>query len=151
MGVTERVYFSDQERFSSMLDADLPSNAFHPASLDILYSSEGLDELQQGGDDRIIDFISDFLDCDCDEAPFCGHPEVKFIHYLMELRREGYEPGGMVDRVESDYGLFMYPGDVLEFLDSSVRNLEAIEEIAETLGENDISEGARDLQRDLIE
>ncbi len=75
----------------------------------------------------VLDFAEAFLDCDCEDNLHSGYPERQFIEYLLELRAQGLGPDAIVDVMSDDYMVYAYPGDVLSFLDDSVRTFEAVE------------------------
>jgi superfamily II helicase len=49
-----------------------------------------------------------------------------------------------------DYMLYAYPGDVLSFLDDSVRTLEAVETLADVDGREAVADRARRRRQDLV-
>jgi superfamily II helicase len=49
-----------------------------------------------------------------------------------------------------DYMLYAYPGDVLSFLDDSVRTLEAVETLADVDGRGDVAAEAREKRESLL-
>ncbi len=149
MAVTDKIYVKNHRRISSQLDASIPRGAFHGATLDILFSGEGLANLDDATRDRALAFAEDFLDCDCQDNPHCGHPERKFISYLMDLRAQGLNPDTMVDVMTDDYLLYAYPGDIRSFLDDSIRTLEAIEELADVDGHSEAAADARERKHEL--
>ena len=71
------------------------------------------------------------------------------MQYLLELREGGLGPDAIVDVMTDDYLVYAYPGDVLSFLDDSVRTLEAIEELANVEGDGSMSERSRQKKRSL--
>lgn len=150
MAITDRVYVKNARRLSSQMDRNMPRNIFHGAALDILYNTDEIENLDSATRDQLIDFVTDFLDCDCDDAPYCGCAERKFIRHVIDLRRQGMSPSRIVESLEAEYGLYAYEGDVLDFLDTTVRSLEAVEEIADTLAEYETEEEARRLRDDVV-
>ncbi|WP_267641104.1 DUF5814 domain-containing protein [Haloarchaeobius amylolyticus] len=131
MAITDKIYVKNHRQLSSQLDTNIPKGAFKGATLDILFNGgENLDKLDETTRERVLDFAQDFMDCGCDNAPYCGHPERKFISYLLELRAQGLSPSAIVDVMGDDYMVYAYEGDVLSFLDDGVRTLEAMEELA---------------------
>ncbi|MCX2818411.1 DUF5814 domain-containing protein [Haladaptatus sp. F3-133] len=150
MAITDRVYVKNARRLSSRMDRNMPRNVFSGAALDILYSTDEIEKLDAGTRDALLEFVTDFMDCDHDNAPYCGCPERKFVRHLIELRREGMSPSRIVEALEAEYGLYAYEGDVLDFLDTSVRSLEAIEEVADTLAEYETRDEARRLRDDIV-
>jgi len=150
VAITDRVYVKNARRLSRRMDRNMPRNVFSGAALDILYNTDEIEHLDAGTRDQLLNFVTDFLDCDCDDAPYCGCPERKFIRHVIELRREGRSPSGIVDSLSADYGLYAYEGDVLDFLDTAVRSLEAVEEVADTLAEYEKRDEARRVRDDVV-
>ncbi|WP_299233726.1 DUF5814 domain-containing protein [Natronomonas sp.] len=138
MAITDKIYVKNHRQLASQLDTSFPKGAFSGATLDVLFSGDGIAKLDEASRDRVLEFAEDFLDCDCQSHPHCGCPERKFIAYLLELRAEGLGPDAIVDVMGDDYMLYAYPGDVLSFLDDSVRTLEAAERLADVDGRRDV-------------
>ncbi|EMA30585.1 DUF5814 domain-containing protein [Halobiforma nitratireducens] len=149
MAITDKIYVKNHRQLSSQLETNIPKGAFKGATLDLLFQGEGLEKLDDATRERVLDFSSDFLDCDCDNNPYCGCPERKFVRYLLELRAQGLGPDAIVDVMTDDYMVYAYPGDVLSFLDDAVRTLEAAEGLARVDGEGDKQEQIRQAKRNL--
>lgn len=143
MAITDKIYVKNHRQISSQLDTNIPKGAFKGATLDILFQGDGLQKLDEATRDRVLDFAEDFLDCDCQSNPYCGCPERKFMRYLLELREGGLGPDAIVDVMTDDYLVYAYPGDVLSFLDDSVRTLEAVEELATVEGDDSMEARSR--------
>jgi len=122
---TDKIYVKNHRNNASQLETNIPKGAFAGATLDMLFTGDGLSKLDSTTQDRILDFAEDFLDCDCQANPYCGCAEEKFMRYVLELRAEGLGPQAIVDVMSDDYMVYAYTGDVLSFLDNSVRQLEA--------------------------
>jgi superfamily II helicase len=150
VAITDKIYIKNHQQLSSQLETSFPKSAFSGATLDILFQGEGLAKLDDATQDRVLDFAEDFLDCDCQANPHCGCAEEKFVRYLLELREQGLGPDAIVDVMGDDYMLYAYPGDVLSFLDSSVRTLEAVETLADVEGKHDAAKQAQQLRGDLV-
>ncbi len=149
VAITDKIYVKNHRQLSSQLETSIPKGAFKGATLDILFQGEGLEKLDDATRDRVLDFASDFLDCGCENNPYCGCPERKFIRYLLDLRAQGLGPDAIVDVMSDDYMLYAYSGDILSFLDSAVRTLEAAEGLAEVEGDRESLEEIRRTKRDL--
>ena len=149
MAITDKIYVKNHRQLSSQLETNIPKGAFKGATLDILFQGEGLEKLDDATRDRVLDFAQDFLDCACDDNPYCGCPERKFIRYLLELRAQGLGPDAIVDVMSDDYMLYAYSGDVLSFLDDGVRTLEAAEGLARVEGANEKCDEIRDTKHEL--
>ncbi|MFB6119453.1 DUF5814 domain-containing protein [Halosegnis sp.] len=149
MAITDKIYLKNHRQIATQLETSIPKSAFAGATLDLLFQGEELANLDDATQDRVLEFATDFLDCDCQSNPHCGHPERKFIRYLLELREQGLGPDAIVDVMGDDYSLYAYPGDVLSFLDDSVRALEAIEELADVDGHEATAAEARERRQRL--
>jgi superfamily II helicase len=150
VAITDKIYVKNHRQIASQLETSIPKGAFSGATLDILYQGDGLAKLDDATRDRVLEFAEDFLDCDCEANPHCGHPEEKFVDYLLELRAQGLGPDAIVDVMGDDYMLYAYPGDILSFLDNSVRTLEAVEALADVDENAEMADEARRLRRDLV-
>ena len=149
MAITDKIYVKNHRQIGSQLETNIPKGAFKGATLDMLFQGENLAQLDDTTQERVLDFAEDFLDCDCQSNPYCGCAERKFMRYLLELREQGLGPDAIVDVMTDDYMVYAYPGDVLGFLDDSVRTLEAVEELADVEGDDDAESTAREKKRAL--
>ncbi|QDX40352.1 DUF5814 domain-containing protein [Salarchaeum sp. JOR-1] len=149
MAFPDKVYVKNHRQVVSQLDANFPKGAFHGATLDVLFSGSNLDQLNEATQERVLDFAKDFLDCNCESNPYCGHPERKFIQYVLDLRAQGLDPESIVDVMTEDYMVYAYPGDVYSFLDDAVRTLEAVEELAAVDGNPEAERRASEKKREL--
>jgi superfamily II helicase len=149
VAVTDKIYVKNHRQVAAQLDASIPRSAFSGATLDRLFTGE-LDKLDDATRDRAHAFAEDFLDCDCESNPYCGHPERKFVRYLLELRAEGFGPDAIVDVMGEDYGLYAYSGDVLSFLDGAVRTLEAAESLTDVEERSETHREIREARESLL-
>jgi superfamily II helicase len=149
VAITDKIYIKNHRQLASQLETNFPKSAFSGATLDLLFRGENLAKLDDATQERVLDFATDFMDCNCQSNPHCGHPEEKFVRYLLELREGGLGPDAIVDAMGADYMLYAYPGDVLSFLDDSVRTLEAVEELADVEEEREVAEEAKEKKRRL--
>jgi superfamily II helicase len=150
VAITDKIYVKNHRQLASQLETSFPKGAFKGATLDILFQGEGLAKLTEASRDRVLEFAEAFLDCDCQANPHCGCAERKFTRYLLELREQGLGPQSVVDVMGDDYMLYAYPGDVRNFLDDSIRTLEAVEALAEVDGQGDVAAKARQKRDDLV-
>ncbi|MDZ7850016.1 MAG: DUF5814 domain-containing protein [Halodesulfurarchaeum sp.] len=150
MAITDKIYVKNHRQLASQLEVSFPKNAFSGATLDLLFAGRGLEKLDEANREKVLDFAEDFLDCTCDSNPYCGHPERKFIAYLLDLRAQHLDPESIVNVMTDDYMLYAYPGDVYSFLDDAVRSLEAVEEIARVDGRGNAAERAARRKRELL-
>lgn len=145
----DAAYFRNAERLSRILGVGVPSRAFSPASLDIVFSGESIAKLDRSLQGQFTDFAREFLDCACEDAPFCGCPERKFSKKVVEYRLQGKDPRAISRAIASDYDLSAFDGDILGYLDRLTRNLDAIGEIARILGKHDAAREAKALAKEI--
>ncbi len=150
MAITDKIYIKNHRQLTSQLETSFPKSAFSGATLDILFQGENLAKLDDTTQDRILDFAEDFLDCDCEANPHCGCAQRKFVGYVLELREQGMGPDAIVDIMGDEYMLYAYPGDILSFLDSAVRTMEAAETLADVDGHPEKADELRSTRENLV-
>ncbi|MGM0591903.1 MAG: DUF5814 domain-containing protein [Halobacteriota archaeon] len=150
MAITDKIYLKNHRQLVSQLDTSIPKGAFKGATLEVLYSGEGLTQVNDATRERLLDFAQAFLDCEDADDIYTGYPERKFIRYLLDLRAQGFGPDDIVDVMGDDYMLYAYPGDVLSFLDQSVRTLEAAEALAAVEGNREMERRVASARKSLV-
>jgi superfamily II helicase len=149
VAITDKVYLKNHRQIVSQLETNVPKGAFKGATMEVLYSGDGLAKVDDATRDRLLDFAEDFLDCENPDDIYTGYPERQFVRYLLELRAQGLRPDDIVDVMGDDYMLYAYPGDVLSFLDQAVRTLEATEALARVDGNREMARRADEAARAL--
>jgi helicase len=134
------VYLNDVQRMAQALGVNVSPNVFSGGNLEMFFSGSGdeLTYLDEKALESVIAFSIAFIDCDCEESPFCGCPERSFSKWVIEQRMSGYDPSDIVEQM-SAFGVHAYSGDVLNYLDQAVRLMESIEAMATILRKNDIA------------
>ena len=148
--VFDQAFFAGADRIAASLNVRLPSRVFQGAAMEMALSGESLARLDNATRQKLINFASEFLSCECKYTPYCGCPEKKFSKRLFDLRHEGLSPGRIIDALTAQYGVFAYPSDLLEYLESSVRHLEAVVEVAYVQGDEISGEKADKLLKYLV-
>lgn len=149
MSLTEKVYVVDHHRIGRQIGRSIPRAAFAGTTLDHLYTGDGLDHLEPTARDRVIEFNQDFLDCDCTSKPYCGHPQEKFARWILDERLAGKEPDELIDAMRDAYGVYVYHGDLLSFLDDAIRRLDALADLAAVEGAGEYAEHVTATRRGL--
>jgi superfamily II helicase len=149
VAITDKIYLKNHRQIASQLEVNIPKGAFKGATMDVLYSGEGLSNLDDATRDRLLDFAEDFLDPENPDDLYTGYPERQFIRYLLELRAQGLGPDAIVDVMSDEYMLYAYPGDILSFLDDAVRTLEAVESLAAVEENEEMERKAAEARRSL--
>jgi helicase len=141
----EDLYLKAADRISVKLRMQVSSRAFHGSVMDLL-SSEDLTKLDPKVREELMNFAKEFTRCGCRDSPYCGCPERKASLRILELRAEGASPNRIIHEFTDSYGIYAYTGDLINYLDSIVRHLEAIEEMARVLGKKDVAREAKRLR-----
>jgi len=102
VAITDKIYVKNHQQIASQIETSFPKSAFSGATMDMLFRGEALPKLDETTRDRALDFAEDFMDCDCEANPHCGHPEEKFVRHLLELRESGMGPDAIVDVMGDD-------------------------------------------------
>jgi helicase len=143
----DAAYFKFANQIGSSLHVNMPSRVFQGASLDIIFDGESLNQLDSKIRELMLNFASDFLACTCKDSPYCGCAEQKFSEKIIRLRTEELDPVQIVEKLEDEYGISAYQGDVFGYLDGAVRNLDAVELIAKVLSKKGVAEEAKKLKK----
>jgi superfamily II helicase len=133
--IAAKAKFRSARKIERAVGYRIPDSAFHPAFLEAITAHLNFDQLDTTLHEQILQFLHDFLRCDCRNRPLCGCPEKKFTRKIIELREEGLDHHQISGFLLDEYGVDLYPADILSFLEDSVHILEAIEDIAQLQGE----------------
>ncbi|MBC7085862.1 MAG: DEAD/DEAH box helicase [Methanomethylovorans sp.] len=143
----DAVYFKYAAQISAALDINVPSRVFQGASLDLIFEGNNISQLDINIQEKLFAFAEAFLTCKCKDSPYCGCAERLLSAKIVEIRMDGYDPAGVVHKLEDTYGLTAYAGDVLGYLENVVRNLDAVEKIAMVYHKKDIAIAAREMKQ----
>jgi superfamily II helicase len=112
--------------------------------LETLASRIDYDSLDFGVRDQILAFFNEFLRCDCRDSPLCGCPEKKFATKVLELRMNGLDHRQIAAYLLDEYGIELFPADLLSFLEESVHVLEAISDVSRLQGRDALAKKTDD-------
>ncbi len=128
--IAGRARFRHARKIERAVGYRIPDLAFHGATLDALSSRINPERLDHVLRDQVLSFFNSFLKCDCRDSPQCGCPEKKFAREIIECRENGLDHRQISLYLQEEYGIDVYPADILSFLEESVHVLEAIRDIA---------------------
>jgi len=140
--IAQRARFRHARKIERAVGYRIPDLAFHGATLDALSSRLNPDRLDHVLRDQVLAFFNAFLRCGCRDSPQCGCPEKKFAREIIELRENGLDHRQIAGFLQDEYGIDLYPADVLSFLEESVHVLEAIRDIATLKGKTSLKDAA---------
>ncbi len=131
----------------SALKINFSTRLFSESALDIISSGEAISKLDKKFQDALLKLQIDFLRCDCYERPFCECLHRGISYYIINQRLNGKDPIDISKSLLKEYQIQTYPGDIFSWLDSYVRNLDAIRRIAMAFGEKDIVKSSEKLMK----
>jgi superfamily II helicase len=140
--IADRARFRHARKIERAVGYRIPDLAFHGATLDALSSRINPDRLDNVLREQVLSFFNSFLRCNCRESPQCGCPEKKFAREIIELRDNGLDQRQIAAYLQEEYGIDLYPADVLSFLEESVHVLEAIRDIAALRNKSELENAA---------
>ncbi|HOX34222.1 MAG TPA: DUF5814 domain-containing protein [Methanoregulaceae archaeon] len=136
--IADRARLRIARRVERLAGYRLPDRAFHGTMLSTLCSGINFDAFDFAIREQILNFFNDFLRCSCRDSPLCGCPERKFAERVLELRENGLDHRQISAVLLDEYGIEIFPADILSFLEDSVHVLEAIADIARLKGQQEL-------------
>ena len=136
--IADRARFRNAKKLERLAGYRLPELAFSGTMLETLCSRLNYDALDFAVREQILSFFNDFLRCTCRDSPLCGCPEKKFAARVIELRENGLDHRQIATYLMDEYGIEVFPADILSFLEDSVHVLEASSDVARLQGRDDL-------------
>ena len=137
--IADRARFRHAKKIERLAGYRLPELAFSGNMLETLCSRINYDVLDYHVREQILAFFNDFLRCECRDSPLCGCPEKKFAKKVLELRENGLDHRQISAALLDEYGIELFPMDVLSFLEESVHVLEAISDVSRLQNKSDLA------------
>ena len=139
----ENIYLSVklQEEVNSAFRTHMPTRLFSG-----VFSELGDANRPKGGAGRLPQWVFEvfgkwtmtFFNCGCRDYPECDHGKISLGRWLVEKRKEGFNPSGLAQKLHDDFELWAYPGDLYSWLDSLIHSLKAVQRIANVAGKTDL-------------
>jgi len=137
--IADRARFRHAKKLERLAGYHLPELAFSGNMLETLCSRLNYDALDYHVREQILAFFNDFLRCNCRDSPLCGCPEKKFAKRVLELRENGLDHRQISAVLLDEYGIELFPMDILSFLEESVHVLEAISDVSRLQGKSELA------------
>ena len=136
----ENAYLSSviHNQIANALKIKFSTRLFAESTLDIISSGEAIEKLDKKYQDAIIALQSDFMQCKCQERPFCQCMQRGISEVIINERLKGKDPQDISNKLFRKYQIQVYPGDIFSWLDNYVKNLDAIRRIAKSFNKNNI-------------
>lgn len=141
--IAQKARFRSIRKIERLTGYHLPDQAFSGTVLEAITSRVNFTHLDHATREQVLGFIHDFCRCPCHESPFCGCPEQNFATAVLDLREQGLDHRQISSHLLDEYGIALYPADILSFLEESVHVLEAVRDIAELQGKDALASSAK--------
>jgi superfamily II helicase len=138
--IAGRARFRHAKKIERLAGYRIPELAFHPVTLEAITSRFNFDALDFAVREQLLNFFDEFLRCTCKDSPLCGCPEKKFAKKVIELRENGLDHRQIAGFMSDEYGIELFPADVLSFLEESVHVLEAIADVSRLQGRQGLAD-----------
>ena len=137
--IAGRARFAGIRKLERATGLRIPDQVFHGAFLEAVSTGVNLRSLEGSLREQIRNLLHDFVSCGCRDAPGCGCPERLFAARVIGLREEGLDHRQIAGQLLDEYGISLYPADILSFLEDSVHGLEALRDVARLRGEDTLA------------
>ena len=136
----ENAYLSSviHNQISNALKIKFSTRLFAESTLDIISSGEAIDKVDRKFQEALIRIQSDFLQCRCQDRPFCQCLQRGISEVIVHERLKGKDPQDISTKLFRKYQIQVYPGDIFSWLDNFVKNLDAIKRIAHAYNKKNI-------------
>ena len=136
----ENAYLSNviHNQIANALKIKFSTRLFAESTLDIISSGEAIEKLDKKFQDALIALQSDFMQCKCQDRPFCTCMQRGISEVIIHERLKGKDPQDISNKLFRKYQIQVYPGDIFSWLDNFVKNLDAIKRIAKSFNRNNI-------------
>ena len=136
----ENAYLSSvvHNQISNALKIKFSTRLFAESTLDIISSGEAIEKVDKKFQDALIALQTDFMQCNCQDRPFCSCMQRGISEVILNERLKGKDPQDISNKLFRKYQIQVYPGDIFSWLDNLVKNLDAIKRISKSFNKNNI-------------
>ena len=136
----ENAYLSSviHNQIANALKIKFSTRLFAESTLDIISSGEAIEKVDKKFQDALIALQSDFMQCRCQDRPFCTCMQRGISEVIVHERLKGKDPQDISNKLFRKYQIQVYPGDIFSWLDNFVKNLDAIKRIANSFNRNNV-------------
>ncbi|MDI6645239.1 MAG: DEAD/DEAH box helicase [Methanobacteriaceae archaeon] len=128
----ENVYLSSRvhKKLSKILKINLSTRLFADSTLDIISSAENISKLDPALQEALINLQMEFFTCKCKDRPFCTCFQMELSRRIIKHRTQKKDPTDISRILLKNYQIHAYAGDLFSWMDSLIRQLEAVKRIA---------------------
>jgi helicase len=144
-----QVYISSaiQSELERAFSTRFSSNLLSGAVLDVMSVSKngGHKTLPSWVLNLLVKWATEFFNCNCKDNPFCDCGAEKICRKIISLRLAGLPPKQISEKLQEDYSLQVYPGDLFDWFEQEIHRLRGMERIASVIGKQQWSEQCKEL------
>ena len=136
----ENAYLSSvvHNQIANALKIKFSTRLFAESTLDIISSGEAIEKVDKKFQDALIALQTDFMQCNCQDRPFCTCMQRGISEVIINERLKGKDPQDISNKLFRKYQIQVYPGDIFSWLDNFVKNLDAIKRISSSFNKDNI-------------
>ncbi|MBP2144660.1 superfamily II helicase [Methanofollis sp. W23] len=142
--IAEKARFRSSRKIERVIKVRVPDRVFNSAFLEVIPLAMTTRSLDHHIREQLLNIHRDFLACKCKDNPNCGCPERKFAKTILEYRETGLDHRQISETILEEYGIEVFPADILGFLEESVHALEVVREVARIEGKKDLAKKTED-------
>ncbi|MBN2733718.1 MAG: RNA helicase [Methanomicrobiaceae archaeon] len=128
--ISQKARFKAAKKLQNILGYRVPEFAFKGQFLEAVCAVANYQRMDRRLRDQLNNFFKVFLNCKCKTNPLCGCPERKFAAEILELRMTGMNHRQISEFLLDEYGIYLFPADILSYLEESVHVLEAVKDVS---------------------
>jgi helicase len=93
----------------------------------------------------LVKWATEFFNCNCKDNPFCDCGAEKICRKIISLRLTGLTPKQISDKLQEDYSLQIYPGDLFDWFEQEIHRFRGMERVMRVIGKQQLSEQCKEL------
>ncbi|WXG43743.1 MAG: DUF5814 domain-containing protein [Promethearchaeati archaeon SRVP18_Atabeyarchaeia-1] len=144
-----QVYISSavQSELERAFNTRFSSNLLSGAVLDVMSVSKsgGHKTLPSWVLGLLVKWATEFFNCNCRDNPFCDCGAEKICRKIVSLRLAGLTPKRISEKLQEDYSLQVYPGDLFDWFEQEIHRLRGMERIMRAIGRQGVSDQCKEL------
>jgi helicase len=148
-----QVYISSavQSELERAFNTRFSSNLLSGAVLDVMSVSKngGHKTLPNWVLGLLVKWATEFFNCNCKDNPFCDCGAEKICRKVISLRLTGLTPKQISEKLQEDYSLQVYPGDLFDWFEQEIHRLRGMERITKVIGKQQLSDQCRELAQSI--
>ena len=137
--IAQKARFKGAKKLENIVGYRVPEFAFKGQFLEAVCATVDYNRMDKRMRTQLTNFFKAFLNCRCKTNPLCGCAERKFAAEILELRMSGMNHRDISEFLLDEYGIDLFPTDILSYLEESVHLLEAVKDVSTIEGKEKLA------------